>query len=317
MKAIVTGATSFVGAAAAGELLRQGHHVMAVVRPGSARLGRLYGHVPGQARPRLQVAELDLGLIRGLEGMLRAEGAGWDVWLHMGWGGSGSDSRKNRQIQQENVANSLAAVQVAAHMGCKRFVFTGSQAEYGFYREPVTEEADCRPVSEYGKAKREFAVQAKGLCKKLDMDYVHTRIFSVYGPGDHPWTLVQSCLRAWQQGGGITLGECTQQWNYLYIEDAAEALALLVEKGPAGIYNLAGDDTRMLRGFVEEMYRLCGSRGSYQYGGRPENAEGVVNLIPEIGKIKGAVGWKPKTAFAEGIRKILLHMQGGPPAFQA
>lgn len=313
MRAVVTGATSFIGAAAVRELLRRGHQVTAVVRPGSANLGQLYKCVPKTERSGMRVAELDMGHIGEIDCLPQIKMAGTDVWFHMGWDGSGSENRKNRQIQQNNVVNSLEAVKSAAKIGCRRFVFTGSQAEYGICQEPITEETVCRPVSEYGKAKREFALQAESLCAKLGMDYIHTRIFSVYGPGDHPWSLVQSCLRTWQAGGEMTLGECTQQWNFLYIDDAAEALALLSERGRAGTYNVASDDTRPLREFIEEMYRLCGSRGSYYYGRRPQNAEGAANLIPEIGKIKKDVGWKPKTAFAEGIYGTLHYMRGETP----
>ena len=137
------------------------------------------------------------------------------------------------------------------------------------------------------------------------MDYIHARIFSVYGPGDHPWSLVQSCLRTWKQGGEMKLGECTQWWNFLYIEDAAAALVSLLEKGRAGYYNVAGRDTRRLREFVEEMYELCKRQGSYVYGERPQNAEGLTDLLPDITKIHAETGWEPEIPFAEGIYEIL------------
>lgn len=141
------------------------------------------------------------------------------------------------------------------------------------------------------------------------MEYVHTRIFSVYGPGDHPWSLVQSCLRTWLAGGEMALGACTQQWNFLYIEDAVSALVHLLTEGAPGVYNVAGSDTRPLREYIEEMYRLCGSRGSFRYGERPENAEGPADLMPDISKLLSATGWRPKTTFAEGIYELLHCMQ--------
>ena len=91
-----------------------------------------------------------------------------------------------------------------------------SQAEYGVHREVMTEDAPCAPVSEYGKAKLEFGKRAEELCRKSGMEYVHCRIFSVYGPGDHPWSLVNSCIRTFEEGGCMKLGECTQKWNLHY-----------------------------------------------------------------------------------------------------
>ena len=69
------------------------------------------------------------------------------------------------------------------------------------------------------------------------------------------------------------------------------------------VFNVAGDDTRPLKEFVEEIHRLCKGGGNCLYGDRKENAEGAVNLIPDIGKICRITGWKPETAFGEGIEK--------------
>lgn len=319
MKVIVTGATSFIGAVTVGRLLMAGHQVCAVVRPGSRNLGHLWECVPEDGKNRLQVVPLDMEWIEELGRRLMPERGGlckagqceagemavWDCWIQIGWDGAGSDNRMRRDVQQANVRNSLAAVRAASELGCRRFLFTGSQAEYGIHRVAITEETPCDPVSEYGKAKVDFANLAKELCKSRKMEYIHTRIFSVYGPGDHPWSLVNTCLSTWQQGGHMELGECTQQWNFLYIEDAAEAIIRLLTEGKPGVYNIAGDDTRVLREFIEEMYRLCGSRGSYAYGIRKPNAEGPASLIPDITKLKAETGWRPATSFTEGIYETM------------
>ncbi len=110
----------------------------------------------------------------------------------------------------------------------------------------------------------------------------------------------------------MELSDCTQMWNFLYIEDAGRALAGLAEYEGSllehgCVYNLAGpmEETRSLRGFVEEIYRLCENRGSFEYGLRQPNAEGVVNLIPDIGKMKKVTGWTPEIHFEQGILNIL------------
>ena len=85
----------------------------------------------------------------------------------------------------------------------------------------------------------------------------------------------------------------------------AAALVCLLTEGQAGVYNIAGKDTRILKDYIEEMYRLCGSRGSYLYGERPQNAEGPADLMPDISKICRETGWRPQTTFAEGIHETL------------
>lgn len=303
MNVVVTGATSFIGAVTVRQLLEAGHRVYAVVRPGSSHMEHLKEQMPQDAGGKIDTVRLDLRDIGQISEAVRGETA--DAWIHAGWDGAGSDNRTKRDVQQDNVQYALSAVRAAADLGCRRFLFTGSQAEYGVRHELIREDTPCHPVSEYGKAKLDFYDQAKDLCKILKMEYIHTRIFSVYGPGDHPWSLVQSCLRTWQQGGTVKLGECTQKWNFLYIEDTAAALVCLLTEGQAGVYNIAGKDTRPLKEYIEEMYRLCGSRGGYLYGERPQNAEGPADLIPDIGKICRETGWRPETVFSEGIYETL------------
>lgn len=306
MKVIVTGATSFIGAATVRRLLEQGYQVCAVVRPHSNNRKHLKEQIPVGCEERLQVEECNLHEIEKL-----SVSGSWDAWIHIGWDGAGSDNRTKRDVQQGNVQQSLAAIRAAARLGCGRFLFTGSQAEYGVCHCLISEDTECHPVSEYGKAKVDFANEAKKLCKMLKMEYIHTRIFSVYGPGDHPWSLVQSCLRTWQQEGEMKLGECTQKWNFLYIDDAAAALAALLTEGQEGAYNIAGNDTRPLREYIEEMYALCGKKGSFVYGTRPQNAEGPADLMPDIRKICGETGWRPVTSFAEGIYETLHSLREG------
>lgn len=298
MNVIVTGATSFIGRAAVEELLRRGCQVTAVVRPDSPGLKSLL------RKPGVEVAALNLSEIRLLPKKFQGEEP--SGWLHLGWEGAGSANRSNPALQRKNIDYALDALETAADMGCSRFLFSGSQAEYGICSGRMREDMECRPVSEYGKNKVEVFRRASLRAKEKNLDYLHARIFSVYGPGDHPWSLVETCLDHFLAGEQIQLGPCTQMWNYLYVEDAAGALAqLLLGKASGGVYNVAGEDTRPLRSFIEEIYGLCGRKGSYVYGNRPPNAEGVVSLEPDLTKLKAATGWKAKVEFAEGIRRMI------------
>lgn len=304
---VVTGATSFVGAGAVKELLHRGHHVYAVLRENSAKAHLLMEE--GRQPENLTVLEADLGNLDSLRGQIPRP---CDVFLHMGWRGAGSDARRSREVQEESVRDALSAIGTAKALGCERFLFTGSQAEYGVHTQLMDEETPCRPTSPYGEAKLKVRLEAERRCGELGMDYGHVRIFSTYGPGDHPWSLISTCISTFLQGGHMELSDCTQMWNFLYIDDAGRALAALAEYegrllDHGCVYNLGGpmDETGPLRGFVEQLYELCGRKGSYTYGLRKPNAEGVVNLIPDIRKLQEVTGWTPEVRFEQGIRTLL------------
>lgn len=310
MRAVVTGATSFVGAAAIKEMLNKGHEVIAVVRPSSGKLNAFTGQNGKEIEEgRLILVENDLSFPNLLPGKIKKP---CDVFFHFGWGGSGSGSRTDKSLQEKNLSDSLDTVRAAKELGCERFLFSGSQAEYGFHDTRMTEETECAPKSAYGEAKLKMRYEGEKLCKELGLTYIHTRIFSAYGPGDHPWTLVETCVDAFKNDEAISLGACTQKWNFLYIDDLARAMRALaetpkerLEKEENPVFNLAGDDTRPLKEFVEEIHSICGGRGTCAYATRAENAEGVINLIPDISKICRVTGWKPEIDFKEGIQKVL------------
>lgn len=299
MRIVLTGATSFIGRAALEILTEEGHQVLAVVRPGSPGRAALAG------RRGVELLDCTLADIASLRRHPGLKG-GADGWLHLGWEGAGSANRQDAQVQHQNIGYALASLETAAGVGCGSFLFSGSQAEYGICRDVMREDTECRPVSEYGKDKLQVCMRATELAEKLGIGYIHTRIFSVYGPGDHPWSLVETCLDAFLGGGHIELGACTQLWNYLYITDTARALTqLLLGKAAPGVYNVAGEDTRPLRSYIEEIHRLCGGRGTYSYGKRPPNAEGVVSLRPDIAKLKAETGWESRVDFETGINRMM------------
>ena len=179
MRIVATGATSFVGSGAVKALLDRGHEVYAVLRKGSVKADRLL--TDGKLPDGLVILEEDLGHLDQLAGRIPEP---CDVFLHMGWKGAGSDSRAALAIQEENARDALKAVEAAKALGCRRFLFTGSQAEYGIHDSLMGEDAECRPTSPYGAAKLRVCREAPALCRELSMDYGHARIFSTYGPGD-------------------------------------------------------------------------------------------------------------------------------------
>lgn len=305
MRVIVTGATSFIGTACVKEMIKEGHQVLAAVRPdspGRAALEKIEG---------TEILSASLSEIASIKEAPQA-GNGADAWLHLGWEGAGSANRSNAQLQRKNIGYALEALKTAHALGCGRFLFSGSQAEYGICQEEMREDMECHPVSEYGKDKLLVCRQAGQEALKLGIAYLHARIFSVYGPGDHPWSLVETCLDRFLSGEEMELGDCTQEWNYLYITDAARALVqLLLGKAAPGVYNVAGEDTRPLRSYIQQIHKLCGGRGSLAYGRRPPNAEGVVSLRPDISKLKTAAGWRSRVDFETGIRRMIALRAGG------
>ena len=296
-KYIITGATSFLGVELAQALIEQGHQVTAICRPDSHGLSSLPEGV------EIVYAQMDE------YGALDTKIAHADVFVHLAWAGTGHDGRDATLIQQENIAYSLDAMRAAAKMGCKLFVMAGSQAEYGCTTLPQNEEMDCKPFSEYGKAKLQMWENGRKLAEELGMKYLHLRIFSLFGETDHAWTLVMSCVDKMLRNAPMDLSDCTQNWNFLYVKDAARQIATLcnyaLEKADykSEIYQIASDDTRKLKNFVERMKELTSSKSGLNYG--VVVPAHVVSLQPDMKKTKAVVGTLAEHDFDTVIKRII------------
>lgn len=305
MRIVITGATSFLGQGLLKTLLNYNHDCYAIVRPES--LSKLEHFAP---HPNLHLVAKDVTDIHGWKEQVGET----DLFYHFAWGGVGSVGRADSAIQEKNVQTALACMNAASEMNCKRFLFAGSQAEYGLTNDFVDELHLCQPVIEYGKAKLKVKKLCTELSRTLNIEYVHCRIFSVYGTGDHPWTLVSQCIDSFSKNQTIDLSSCEQMWNFLYVDDAVYMMYLLglcelYEKDP--VYNIASRDTRPLKEFVYDIWSACGCRGTANFGGRKGAIEKAYGINPCADKLFKTIHWTPNVSFKRGIMEIIREKENG------
>ena len=302
---VITGATGFLGSHLAQWFLEQGDRVYALVRPGSAKLQYLPEH-----RNLIPV----YGTMEEAADCVEEIGHA-DAWFHFAWGGVNREEIDSSEVQAGNIRGSLACVEAAHRLGCRVFMDAGSRVEYGVIedgRGVMTEEMECSPVNEYGKAKLEFFRQAVPVCERYGMNFCHLRFFSVYGYGDHPWSIISTLVRELPRGGRVSLSACRHEWNFMYIDDAVEAVGRLYEqmkdkpckKGAA--VNIASRDTRVLKSFVEEVFELAGKRGTLEFGTFVQAKEGALSIRPDVSRMEAMTGgFRESYTFGRGITEMI------------
>lgn len=297
---IITGANSFLGRNLVMKFLDEGYEVYALVR----NVESFEKEMENKERLHSIIWNLE-----NPETVLDTVKAG-DYFFHFAWDGSGNIGRSDERIQLRNIDLSLKVVEVALKLGCKKFFFPGSQAEYGKRTDEMKEDDELFPISPYGKAKMLFSRQAQKMMAGCPIDYVHLRIFSVYGYGDREGTLVNECIRKFSTGETVQLGPCVQKWNYLYIDDFNNIMVELLRGDcKTGIYNIASDDTRVLREYVEDIDRCAGNTGKYVFGDLEYNPEKSPALQPSIDRMLRVIGTYSFTAFEDGIRMTMKKMK--------
>lgn len=297
---IVTGATSMLGIATIQVCIENGVRVIALTRANSRRKSYL------PKSELLMLIECDLSDLS----KVNLPEDDYDVFFHFGWGFTDRTTRDDPVLQSKNIGYTLDAVQLAHKYGCRKFLGAGSQAEYGFHTERITEETSITPEVCYGYAKYAAGKLAEKLCNRLGIICIWTRTFSVYGRYDSENTMIPYALRQYKKGDVAQFSSGMQMWDYLFEEDAGKYFYLLGEKAEKNVLvNVASGNVKLLRAYIEEMAEALNKIGSgrlFLYELEREGEDNPLNGIdPCVRKLREITGYIPQIGFAEGIKKIL------------
>ena len=289
-RVIVTGAAGFLGANLTKALSDSGFFVYGIVRPGSDHNSRI------DKLPNVKVLELDISDVLNLPSLIHER---CDVFYHIAWRDAGRYDAIEQNINIEDGMNSLKS---AIALNCRRWICTGSQAEYGARREKLTEDLMPQPFCAYGTAKVALCYLSKYYAKMNGIEWIWGRIHSLYGLYEPESRMLPDLIKHLKSGEGMTLSSCTQYWNYLDAYDAGECLMQLGEHGQTGeIYNIASDSSRPLKEYVKIMMDIYNPHARISYGKAPEP---FVSLNTSIAKTISDTNWKPHISFEEGLRKV-------------
>ena len=243
--------------------------------------------------------------VLGLEKPFRMENPPWEkigafapeACIHCAWIATPGEYLES----PENICHrewSLTMIERLAAIGTRRFVVAGTCAEYGCSTDPLREESEPDPSTLYGCQKNLLRVQLQEAAVGSGFELLWARLFYPYGPGEHPDRLISLLIRNAMQGKRTALKQPGALRDYIHVQDVAQGLLLLAEKGAPGIFNLGtGKGTRLteLRTLVEE---ACG-RDLVRSGadGPEEDSDRVVADITRI----SAFGWSPRFDITRGL----------------
>ncbi len=301
-KIVITGPTGAVGMAMIKLCIENGIQVLAIVRKGSPRNERI------PKNPLVKVVECDMS---GYAQLDFSEDDKYDVFYHLAWAKTIGDGRNDMKAQTDNIRYTLDAVDLAKRLGCRRFVGAGSQAEYGRYEGMLNKNVPVNPENGYGMAKLCAGQMCRVECRKYEMQFVWTRILSVYGPYDGENTMVSSAIRSFLKGEKQPFTKAEQKWDYIYSEDAAEAMLLLGEKGKnEEVYCIGSGEARPLKEYIYKIKECTGCGIIPGIGEIPYGKGQVMYLCADITDLKRDTGFTVKYSFEEGIKRTIEWIKG-------
>lgn len=216
MKALVTGATGFVGSRLAHQLLDQGHQVTALVRSASRA-----------AALAERGARLVSGDLADLEAIAQAS-RDQDVVLHSA-ALTGAVNEAEFMAANRDGTRHIVTAAVAARI--PRMVLVSSAAAGGPSTPGVPrtglETADA-PVTMYGRSK----LASELVVRDAPLDWTIVRPPTVYGPGDTA-NLLPVFRAASRLGLAPVFGDGSQEVSLIHVEDLAASI--IAATGPGAI----------------------------------------------------------------------------------
>lgn len=248
MTTLVTGASGFVGAAVARQLLAQGHEVRALVRPSGDRR-----NLQGLA---LSLVEGDLGD----PDSLRRAVAGCEWLFHIA-----ADYRlwvpDPQAMLRVNVAGTETLLQRAGDAGVKRIIYTSSVAALGLNQDqsPADEETPVLLENMIGHYKRSKFIAEQAVRKLVatqGLPVVIVNPAAPLGPRDVKPTptgrIVLDTLRG-KMPAYVQTG-----LNVVHVDDVAQGHLLAFEKGAPGERYILGGENMTLKAILDAVCACAG-----------------------------------------------------------
>ena len=286
-KAVVTGASGFIGHALTKRLLAEGWTVYAVVRDVSRMTG-----LAGDLRP----VQCEFAQYRSLAERI---GESVDWFLHFGWAGVSGPESRSVTAQGENVRAAAEALEQAKRLGAKRFLFAGSSYQYRM--EPAGDAFLAKNL--YGAAKAAAGRLLWASSFDGAMQFNTVLFTNVYGEGDRSDRSTNTMLRKLLAGGPLKLisGEHLHDWTY--IDDAVDGVMAVLENGRGGKDYYIG--SRKLDTFREiiTMARDAVSPGAELQFGAYEDKSYIDYAHIDLDALYRDTGFEPVMPLEEGVRR--------------
>ena len=293
---LLTGGTGFVGANLALRLLREGHGVALLVRPGCATW-RIQSFADDVA-----LVEADLTDATSVAGAVRSVRPDWI--FHLAAYGAYPQQRDLRTMQETNVAGLINLVDAALRDGFEAFVNAGSSSEYGYKNFPPSEVELVEPNSDYAWTKASATQFCRSTAQRRDVSMPTLRLYSVYGPYEEPSRFVPTLIAHGLRGELPPLADASVARDFVYVDDACDAFVRAATNrspDPGAVYNVGTGVQSTLADVVEIARRRLPIRGEPLWGSMPNRSWDTSTWVANNAKICSELDWLPRHTLDEGF----------------
>jgi GDP-L-fucose synthase len=245
-----------------------------------------------------------------------------DVVIHLAAvvGGIGANRANPGRFFYDNAIMGIQMMEFARRASVKKFVAVGTICAYPKYTPVPFREDDLwngypeETNAPYGLAKKMLLVQAQAYRTQYGFNAIYPMLVNLYGPGDNfdaesshviP-ALIRKCLEATARGDStITLwGDGSPTREFLYVEDAAEALVLATERyDGAEPVNLGSGEEWSIANLATMIADTVGYRGRVVWDTTRPN--GQPRRCLDVRRAEECFGFRSSVDLRKGIERTV------------
>jgi len=229
--------------------------------------------------------------------------------IHCAW--IGVDSKNRNSVNQKKNANIINNIFNALEKKkINSFIGIGSQAEYGFKKGIITEQAKLKPITFYGKTKVKVFNILKKKCKNKKIRFIWLRIFTGYGPGSKPEWLIPRTIQSLISKKRINFTAGDQIYNFIYISDIVKLIIkALYNKNSNGAYNVAYKKSYKIKNVIKLIFSMLKVDEKPMLGTINYRKDQIMEYKPSIKKLRKDFKWEPEIGIKEGLKKNINFLQ--------
>ncbi|WP_028841741.1 dTDP-glucose 4,6-dehydratase [Thermodesulfobacterium hveragerdense] len=303
MKLLITGGAGFIGSEFVRQAVRLGYSVAVVDKLTYAGdLERL-----SEVSDRIAFYRVDIVDLESLKEVFEKEKP--QAVVHFA-----AESHVDRSILNpyeflnSNIVGTYNLLEVSRTVGIEKFINISTDEVYGELGKEgkFTEQSPLNPNSPYSASKASADMLGRVYYRTYGLPVITARPSNNYGAWQYPEKLIPVVIaKALLNEPVPVYGDGSNVREWLYVEDCAEAILSILEKGRIGeVYNIASGEERRnidvvkailnMVGKSEELIKFVKDRPGHDY-----------RYSSSYEKIMEECGWKPKTSFEEGIERTV------------
>jgi nucleoside-diphosphate-sugar epimerase len=184
--------------------------------------------------------------------------------------------------------------------GVERVVYISSSMVYGDFENQVLEDAECRPIGQYGIMKLAGEDLVKDYHRRGCFDYAVVRPSAVYGPLDVEDRVVAKFMLQAMRGGVLHVNGVSETLDFTYVDDAADGIVAAATRIMSAnkTFNITKSHSVSLLEAAEMIVKIVG-RGTIEIRDRDLDfpTRGALN----IDRAKTILGFDPKVDVEQGF----------------